>query len=356
MIVVKNILGLFTFCFPLAKICDLTPLGSTSGHMTLRDALRKIVAWSAAVGLTIGLITEASADLFGTGGNQFGIDFVAIGDSSNTDDIHGAGYGAVPYEYRMGVYEISEGMISAANSEGNLGLTQDSRSTDQPSTSITWNEAARFVNWLNTSEGFQAAYQFSTQPGDVGYDPNENLTLWSSGEAWQQGGENLFRHKDARYFLPSEDEWYKAAYFDGVTATYFDYANGKDTLPTAVVSGTTADTAVYNQSPPTEVADIMDAGGLSPYGTMAQNGNVWEWIESGFTAPNDTAEEDRIRRGGDVYSEVPGEISLQALSRSPVNPTLENSRTGFRVASIPEPSGFLLASLVLTPFLVRRKR
>jgi formylglycine-generating enzyme len=42
----------------------------------------------------------------------------------------------------------------------------------------------------------------------------------------------------------------------------------------------------------------MSAGGLSPYGTMAQNGNVWEWAESGFTAPNDSAAESRVLRGG----------------------------------------------------------
>ena len=90
------------------------------------------------------------------------------------------------------------------------------------------NEAARFVNWLNTSQGYQVAYSF-TMSG-----PNDNLTLWSSAQAWQLGGENLFRHKDAHYFLPSEDEWYKAAYYDGNTSTYFDYANGKDTAPPAL--------------------------------------------------------------------------------------------------------------------------
>jgi len=50
------------------------------------------------------------------------------------------------------------------------------------------------------------------------------------------GGENLYRHKDAYYFLPSENEWSKAAYHqnDGVTANYRDYATGNNTIPTAV--------------------------------------------------------------------------------------------------------------------------
>jgi formylglycine-generating enzyme required for sulfatase activity len=65
-----------------------------------------------------------------------------------------------------------------------------------------------------------------------------------------------------------------------------------------VASGTTSGTAVYGQSFATGPAEITNAGGLSPYGTMAQNGNVWEWGESGFTAPNDSAGESRLIRGG----------------------------------------------------------
>ena len=79
---------------------------------------------------------------------------------------------------------------------------------------------------------------------------NAPIALWTTTEAWQQGGENLYRHKDAKYFLPSEDEWYKAAYYDpnkggaGVGG-YWDYATGSDSAPTAVASGTGAGTAVY---------------------------------------------------------------------------------------------------------------
>ena len=86
-----------------------------------------------------------------------------------------------------------------------------------PATGVSWNEAARFVNWLNTSQGYQAAYNFTTSG------VNDNIALWSPAEAWQQGGENLFRHKDAHYWLPSMDEWYKAAYYDPENETYGKY-------------------------------------------------------------------------------------------------------------------------------------
>jgi formylglycine-generating enzyme required for sulfatase activity len=319
--------------------------GADSGVILPRNNLEhmKLLLFS-----LLGLLTlpvSAGTVSFGT----FSIDFVDVGNTTNVDD--DTGYGAVPYNYQIGVHEVSESMITAANTAGSLGLTQDTRGADKPSTNISWNEAARFVNWLNTSQNHQAAYDFATQPGEMGYDPNENITLWSTGDAWQMGGENLFRHKDAHYFLPSEDEWYKTAYYDGSTSTYFDYANGKDTAPTAVASGTGADTAVYNgQVGP---ADIMNAGGLSPYGTMAQNGNVWEWAESGFVAPNDSAAESRVLRGGDWDSTSD---DLQSSFRNDFTPSVEDFLNGFRVAAVPEPSTLWMMLAGAIGLMIRRKR
>lgn len=161
-------------------------------------------------------------------------------------------------------------MIDSYNAlSGGPAITQDGRGDDRPATSVSWNEAARFVNWLNTSSGFSAAYKFTTG----GF--NDNIALWESGDA-RYDAANPFRNSNAYYFLPSEDEWYKAAYYDpsanGGLGAYWDHATGCDAAPTAVASGTTSGTAVYNgQSGP---ADVDNAGGLSAYGTMAQNGNA----------------------------------------------------------------------------------
>ncbi|MGK0185181.1 MAG: sulfatase modifying factor 1 [Verrucomicrobiales bacterium] len=278
----------------MKRLSGEIPPGNYMKHMKHMKHM-KLLLFPALLGL-LALPASAGTVSFGT----FSIDFVDVGDPGNADD--GTGYGGVPYDYQIAVHEVSESMITAANTAESLGLTQDARGVDKPSTSISWNEGARFVNWLNTSNGFQPAYNFATQPGGGGYDPNENLALWGSGDAWQLGGENLFRHKDAHYFLPSEDEWYKAAYYDGNTSTYFDYATGSDTAPAQTFGGTVAGTAVYwplaELNSPPGPADITNAGGLSPYGTMAQNGNVWEWAESGFNAPNDSAAESRVLRGG----------------------------------------------------------
>ena len=46
-------------------------------------------------------------------------------------------------------------------------------------------------------------------------------------------GANETRSVNAKFWIPSEDEWYKAAYHknDGVTGNYFDYPTGSDATP-----------------------------------------------------------------------------------------------------------------------------
>jgi hypothetical protein len=125
----------------------------------------------------------AMADTFGSGVNTFSVDFVTIGNPGNYADTTGdpSPAGAVPYEYRIGKYEISEQMISKANALGGLGITIDSRGPNKPATSVSWFEAAKFVNWLNTSAGYPAAYKFGPRgisafevwtPSDPGYNPS----------------------------------------------------------------------------------------------------------------------------------------------------------------------------------------
>ena len=143
--------------------------------------------------------------------------------------------------------------------------------------------------------GYSAAYNFTT--GGAG----DNIALWVAGDSGYNPS-NPFRNARAHYFLPSDDEWYKAAYYDpnanGGLGSYWDYATGSDTAPIAVAGGTTGGTVVYGQTVVRGPADITNAGGLSPYGTMAQNGNVSERLESGYTPPNDLASEGRVLRGG----------------------------------------------------------
>ena len=301
--------------------------------------------------------------------NKFDMTFVEIGDPGNVNDRTGdpGTAGSVAYAYQLGKYEVSRDMITKYNANYGTakGLAIDMPSMSfltggardaMPATGVSWNEAARFVNWLNTSRGYQAAYNFTTTG------VNDNIALWSSAQAWQLGGENLFRHKDAHYWLPSMDEWYKAAYYDPVSGTYFDYPTSDGSLPTAVTGGTADKTAVYDQSFSQGPADITQAGGLSAYGIMGLGGNVWEWQETELDLLNDSVSSSRgVRGGGWDY----GSGFLSSSGRGSVFPGGESIDIGFRVASlsssandvVPEPGSVLVWGLLgLAGFFVGRKR
>lgn len=304
-----------------------------------------ILAWSLL--LVISGVSSVLADPFGSGAFTFDIDFVEIGDAGNVADTAGSPNpaGSVAVEYRIGKFEISEDMIDKANALGGLGITHASLGANKPASSVTWFEAAQFVNWLNTSTGHSPAYKFDT---------GGNFQLWQSGDAGYDPT-NLYRNSQARYVLPSVDEWYKAAYYDPTSGTYFDYPTASNTAPSGVASGTAANTAVIRDGAftPPGAADVTQAGGLSPYGTMGQGGNVFEWAETDFDLLNDSTTSSRVIRGGD-YGNT--ESLLVASSWIGLPPTYTDSGIGFRVASVPEPSSLVLAGLAGMSFLLLRRR
>jgi len=159
------------------------------------------ITFAIALSFVVMHTAQAGPITFGSGANQFNMEFVEIGSPGNADDTTGNPNpaGKVDYTYQIGKFEVSEDMITKFNASQSLTITKDTRGLNKPATSVSWNEAARFVNWLNTSQGFHAAYNFTT--GGV----NDNIALWSSADASHLGGENLFRHKDAHYWLPSVD-------------------------------------------------------------------------------------------------------------------------------------------------------
>ena len=318
---------------------------------------RSLLTASAAV-LCAFLVPTARADVFGSGANTLTLDFVNIGNAGNADDAGAGGgsystpYGGVSYGYRMGTYEISQDAITKATAGGLASVTAGAWPGSQPAANMTWFEAAAFVNWLNDQR----------TPGLKAYNLTgvTSLTPWASVDAWQAGGENLFRHKDAYYFLPSEDEWYKAAYHQntGVNADYWDYATGSNTIPTqALTDGTTPFTAIFDgveAGTPADPADVNLAGGLSAYGTMGQNGNVYEWAESAFDGINNSSSENREIRGGSWDS---AELNLRSSFRNGATPAVSGNFFGFRVASVPEPtSTVLMCSAGLLAIARRRRR
>jgi len=294
--------------------------------------------------VTLSIQPSAQADTFGTSGNEFTVDFVNIGNAGNAADT--TTYGAVPYEYRASIYEISQDAITKATASGMANVTAGAWSNNQPAANISWYEAAAFVNFLNTNSGKTAAYDLTFSSGSW------SMALWSSEQAWTAGGTNLYRNKDAFYFLPSENEWYKAAYYNAAGTNYFLYPTASSSAPAAVASGTNAGSAVYNNA--ASVPALVDsAGGLSPYGTMGQGGNVWEWNESAFAGANSSSSEERAVRGG---SWLNTEDALRSSFRIALDPSGEGGIFGVRVASVPEPSTYALLLIAGAGWLLWKRR
>jgi sulfatase modifying factor 1 len=317
--------------------------------------IRWLLAVSAA--LTMGARGDLISLQFGAGDLEFDMVFTRVGEPGNFADETGAPnpVGSVPYAFYMGRHEVSEKMVSVANSVGSLGISFDSRYEEKPATGVSWNEAARFVNWLNTSHGFSPAYKFDVQPGEAGYSANANIALWSNADPGYNP-DNPFRNAGAIFVLPTVDEWYKAAYFDPNKVGgpgYWNYATRSDSAPNAIAGNGGAGTAVYNQPQVQGPADITSAGGLSAYGTTAQGGNVWEWVETAFDGVNSTTNESRAFRGGGWNS---GSVSLASNLRNPGGPSAATGNLGFRVSMVPEPIETAgVTTLTLLGFLLWRR-
>ncbi len=146
------------------------------------------------------------------------------------------------------------------------------------------------------------------------------------------------------YFIPTEDEWYKAAYYDpnlnGGVGGYYDYPTGSDITPAIESPPGVLNSANYSGA----VGQTTDVGAYysssSPYGTYDQGGNLWEWNETEIVSS-------RGVRGGDCFG---GAYDLHASYRPLSTGIDQHSRRGFRVASaaadptqvIPEPGSILV--------------
>jgi formylglycine-generating enzyme required for sulfatase activity len=157
------------------------------------------------------------------------IDFVTIGHAGNAADTGGSvGRGAVGYNYRIGKYELTNAQWNAFTAaagapRGNDNAYGDSShwSGDQrPTNSVSWYEAAQFCNYLTSGDKSKGAYRFS------GNNANAGSFLGIDRDAAKATYSTL-------YVIPTENEWYKAAYYKPDGSGYSLYANVTNTIPTA---------------------------------------------------------------------------------------------------------------------------
>jgi sulfatase modifying factor 1 len=193
---------------------------------------------------------------------------------------------------------------------------------------VTFYDSLRFVNWLNNGRG----------SGDT---ENGSYTITERGITLG----NIMRNEDTDVVLSSEDEWYKAAYYDSPARGYWDYPVGSDDPPDCEEPSNFEFKANCSHSPLglTDVASYV--GSPSSQGTFDQGGNVAEWSEptsSSFST-----------RGGFFATQATG---LKSSVRNTGGPTSASNVIGFRVVSIPEPGTGLLQLTVLLVLAVLPRR
>jgi hypothetical protein len=84
----------------------------------------------------------------------------------------------------------------------------------KPVNFVTWLTAIRYCNWLHNNFGDTEDGAYSI-PSDVS---PRNIHL-------------IKRNNDAKYFLPTDNEWYKAAYYNPIDSRYYRYATQSNKQP-----------------------------------------------------------------------------------------------------------------------------
>jgi hypothetical protein len=189
-----------------------------------------------------------------------------------------------------------------------------SDSADYPVVSLTFYSALRFANWLNNGQGSS-----STETGAY--------TLLG-GTPTPTNGLTVTRNAGAKIVLPSENEWYKAAYYDPISGSYFAYPCGTNTPTVCTRPGGTPNTANCEGVVLQETVVGVYGASASPYGTFDQGGNVYQWNEQIVIPPTPSH---RGMRGGS-WPDSPSSLAASAPLDS--DPTIEGQLMGFRVAAI----------------------
>ncbi len=310
---------------------------------------------------------------------------VYVGDPGNAND--STGYGSVSTGYKIATYETSisvyTAFLNAVAATDTYSLYNNSMASDaniagiarsgssgsyaysvigdgsRPVAYVNWFDAARFVNWMENGQPTGSQVAGVTETG--AYTLNGATS-----------GVSISRNPGFNYGLPSESEWYKAAYHQpagqgGDGDNYWLYPTSANGVPNSrngslsdpnsanfirddsIANGFNGGYAVNNSgSTPTGNA-LTSAGAYlladSFYGTFDQAGNLAEWTD-GISGGN------RIYRGG---SWGVLESQLRATARVGTFPTSESPFIGFRIMQVPEPAALSLASLGIACLFFRRK-
>ncbi len=257
----------------------------------------------------------------------------------------------------------THGGITRAGSSGSYTYSVKSGFGNKPVNFVSFWDAARFTNWLTNGQGTgdteTGAYDLTNGTAIT------NITV-TRGSWFNAATGNTTT--STVWAITSENEWYKAAYYDpsatGPADDYWLYPTGSDTVPTASATGDISNpgsnVANYSsgadwnsQNGNVTTVGSAGAGSASHYGTFDQGGNVWEWNDEILATATSNC---GLRGGSFDYS---ANFLQSSICGSNI-PTNENGIIGFRVSSlapIPEPETYaaILGLLGLALALTRRK-
>jgi len=259
-----------------------------------------------------------------------------IGDAGNTADA--TGYGAVNYPYYIGTYEITisefqeAGIGNGEESWWNWSGVGRTVGPNAPAVNVSLYEAMHYCNYLTSGNIGQGAYNFTSDYEGASYLSTDRASALAT--------------YDLVFALPTENEWYKAAYYTrDVDDPWSLYANGTDSGPEKGFDSN-YDNAY---SPPNQVWAAYDRNGSQEQnGTYDMMGNVWEWME----------DDSGIIRGGGYFT---GLSSLRSTGYDDhIGPEYEYQDIGIRIVVldpdlVPEPTTpALLAVAMFALFVLRR--
>ena len=215
-------------------------------------------------------------------------------------------------------------------------------SANRPITYVSWWDSARFSNWM--ANGQPTGAQTSTTTENGAY----NVNGATSGDAVAKNLTNPNTSAAPTFFIPNQNEWYKAAYYSPTlnsgSGGYYAYATQSNTAPGNVV-GILVNQANYNngvysvtqngsysgsQNYLTDVGAFTNSG--SSYGTFDQSGNVYQWNDLDGTPGSS-----RGLRGG-YWGSIVAFVLSSSVSYSDA-PSVESYSLGFRLASPVSGSG-----------------
>jgi formylglycine-generating enzyme required for sulfatase activity len=243
------------------------------------------------------------------------------------------------YNANMGS-DPDNGGISQYGTSGSFAYSVKSGFENKPVNYVSFYSALRFANWVNNGAW--------DQNGTIGDTESGAYTLLG-GTPIPTNATSITRNPSAKVALPSENEWYKAAYYSP-SGVYFAYPFGTNSEPTCAAPTATPNTANCNEI--MELATDVGSytGSRSPFGSFDQGGNVEEWTEGIAPGTFNT-----VVRGA-AWADPPGDMAAAFLLSRPPSSSLNT--LGFRVVQPPPAASCGLGSelsLLLPPLLWLRR-